>query len=131
MKTIEYRAKEIINNKWVFGYYSQAGINSELKGVIMPKGEAITKLHEVDTKTVCELIGFINNTKIFSKDILKSKLSFENSDVHHYVFIDWDEHSISYVLKTINGLTDPPLNWISSFEKVGNIFDNPELLKLK
>lgn len=84
-------------------------------------------MHEVDPETVGQYTGFVDKKgkKIFEGDIL----SIYNSKAFLFV-VEWNNQ---YVLKcTTNGVSDNILNVIESSEDVevvGNIYDNPELIK--
>lgn len=129
MKKIRFRAKNT-NNEWKYGYYAQGGNDSELKGIIMPQGENTLKIYEVEYKTVSQFLGVVNGIDIYTGDILKGKQTFENSTEYPLCYVDWDEIELQYILRAINGSVNPPWNWLKSFEKVGNIIDNPEMLQL-
>lgn len=84
-------------------------------------------MHEVDPETVGQYTGFVdkNSKKIFEGDIV----SIYNSKTFLFA-VEWNNQ---YVLKcTTNGVSDNILNVIESSEDVevvGNIYDNPELIK--
>jgi hypothetical protein len=128
MRKIKFRAKTINSNEWVYGYYAQGGNDNELKGVIMPQGQSVSELYEVKPETVCQLLCVKNGIEFYTGDILKGKQTFEKSSIYPLVYIEWNDVILSYELVKINGSVNPPLNWLSEYEKVGNLIDNPELL---
>jgi len=128
MRNLKFKAKKINSNEWVYGYYSQAGNETEVKSIIMPQGESTNELYEVTPETVCQLLCEKNGVEFFTGDILKSKQTFENSKEYALVYVYWNNEQLCYELKKINGSVSPPINWISNFDKVGNIYDNPELV---
>ena len=94
------------------------------------KDESIiqTVAHRVDPETVRQYTGFVdkNGKKIFEGDIV----SIYNSKAFLFA-VAWNDNH--YILKcTTNGVSDNILNVIESSEDVevvGNIYDNPELIK--
>ena len=128
MRKIKFRAKTTNSNKWVYGYYAQGGNDNEIKGVIMPQGQLVSELYEVKPETVGQLLCVKNGVEFYTGDILKGKQTFEKSSIYPLVYIQWNDGTLSYELVKINGSVNPPLNWLSEYEKVGNLIDNPELL---
>lgn len=129
MKKIKFRAKTVSKNEWVYGYYTQCGNEKELKGLIMPQGKSINKIYKVKPETVSELLCIKNGVELYVGDILQGKQTFENSSIYPLVLISWNDKSLFYELLKINGSVNPPLNLLSDYEKIGNMIDNPEMLK--
>lgn len=84
----------------------------------------------IDAKTLGEYTGFtdMNGNKIFEGDILKF------ADRLGYVFWHahlgcWDTAFIKYIDRSRDRVDMSPCRWKYVAEVVGNIHDNPELLK--
>lgn len=134
MREILFRGKDSITKRWVYGalVQQQDDLLKEKAFIISYSNyqfgdfsEAV--MHEVDPKTVGQYTGFVdkNGKKIFEGDIV----SIYNSKAFLFA-VEWNNQ---YVLKcTTNGVSDNILNVIESpedVEVVGNIYDNPELIK--
>lgn len=134
MREILFRGKDSITKRWVYGalVQQQDDLLKEKAFIISYSNyqfgdfsEAV--MHEVDPETVGQYTGFVdkNSKKIFEGDIL----SIYNSKAFLFA-VEWNNQ---YVLKcTTNGVSDNILNVIESpedVEVVGNIYDNPELIK--
>lgn len=135
MREILFKGKRLDNEEWITGHLLKY---DDGRARIVPnntdifcyeKDESIiqTVAHRVDPETVGQYTGFVdkNGKKIFEGDIL----SIYNSKAFLFV-VEWNNQ---YVLKcTTNGVSDNILNVIESSEDVevvGNIYDNPELIK--
>lgn len=134
MREILFRGKDSITKSWVYGALVQqqddplkekAFIISYSNYQFGDFSEAV--MHEVDPETVGQYTGFVDKKgkKIFEGDIV----SIYNSKAFLFA-VEWNNQ---YVLKcTSNGVSDNILNVIESpedVEVVGNIYDNPELIK--
>jgi uncharacterized phage protein (TIGR01671 family) len=134
MREILFRGKDSITKRWVYGalVQQQDDLLKEKAFIISYSNyqfgdfsEAV--MHEVDPETVGQYTGFVDKKgkKIFEGDIL----SIYNSKAFLFT-VEWNNQ---YVLKcTTNGVSDNILNVIESpedVEVVGNIYDNPELIK--
>lgn len=87
----------------------------------------------VDKETVGQFTGLLdkNGKEIYEGDIIRSYDSENNPIIHS---ISWDNKKACYVATMLQypllgGSIDK--GWIDEFEKevIGNVFDNPELLK--
>lgn len=134
MREIVFRGKDSITKRWVYGALVQqqddplkekAFIISYSNYQFGDFSEAV--MHEVDPETVGQYTGFVDKKgkKIFEGDIL----SIYSSKAFLFA-VEWNNQ---YVLKcTTNDVSDNILNVIESSEDVevvGNIYNNPELIK--
>jgi uncharacterized phage protein (TIGR01671 family) len=116
-------------NGWAEGYYFQDLTQGEMRSFIFQP----PCNWEVIPETVGQFTGLLdkNGKEIFEGDIIRSYDSQNNSIIHS---ISWDNKKTCYVATMLQypllgGSIDK--GWIDEFEKevIGNIHDNPELLK--
>ena len=144
MREIEFRGKKKTpyGDKWVEGYY--ALLDGE-HVIIMPHSTSyeealkenrviptISVNHEIDINTLGQYTGLKdkNGKKIYEGDIVKT-----NRDVIAKVL--WDNDYLGYFLHVNeeNSIEDfengeqPLYDYFEDIEVIGNIHDNPELLK--
>lgn len=123
MREIVFRGKTEAGN-WVVGM----GIAIGKQGVRIHYSDHVNV--QVIPETVGQYTGLVdkNGEQIFEGDIVSI------CGCTSFLFvINWDDRKNCYVLKgTVNGVQDAAHNVIGSpedVEVVGNIYDNPELLK--
>ena len=116
-------------NGWVDGYYVQDLAQGEMRSYIFQP----PCCWEVILETVGQFTGLLdkNGKEIYEGDMIRSYDSENNPIIHS---ISWDNKKACYVATMLQypllgGSIDK--DWIDEFEKevIGNIFDNPELLK--
>ena len=140
--TRKFRGKRKDNGEWVKGFYVESKHYDE--GVTLHRiisedvkycdYEGYYIEYDVDPETVGQYIGIcdINETEIFEGDIIK--FSGEYWVVKHGIFYDngFSDSLYGYYIELIGekvcrfGIVYDPKN---GFEVVGNVYDNPELLK--
>ena len=142
MREILFRGKQTINGDWVEGYLIKLGRESfsdpERYGICnkaIPLGGSGVcynlRIDEVIPETVGQYTGLIdkNGKKIFEGDIL----SFSD----RLVYVNWHDYcgcwDCSYI-KAVKGKATlhedrSPDKWRYNAVVIGNIHDNPELLK--
>lgn len=158
MRTIKFRGKRIDNGEWVYGYYCQAfRCNSPDKGHYIIRensnqdydqlgcDKAIDGATEVDPATVGQFTGLHdkNGEEIYGGDVLL--ITAEDGEEYE-VICEWGIHRRtmdsgcevdipSFCFKKASRVTFPIVdNYINKhdleiMEVIGNIHDNPELLK--
>ena len=138
MREILFRGKRTDNGEWVYGYYTKARyyLNGEEMHIIFaPDVEAFphcefTEYEEVIPETVSRFTGLTdrNGRKIFEGDIVEGNSEYFTF-THPYgkVVYDGGQYLISFddMLEDIECLGA----WANDVEIIGNIYNNPELLK--
>lgn len=127
MREILFRGKRTDNGEWIEGYYHYAndGHNVELHLI----SDKITGIFtEVIPETVGQYTGLTTNgAKIFEGDIVCHDFG-EKQIGKQYAIVKWRKKYASFQL-------EPTDDWMfcnfSDVKVIGNIYDNPELLKEK
>ena len=134
MREILFRGKRLVDGEWIVGYFVVTGRYSAIK----PKGEVY---YGVDPSTVGQYTGLTdkNGKKIFEGDIVKADgyifvvrfgkcggvANAENFGYMGFYFDGFDDVTkdcIRYGLRN-------DICYFTNREVIGNIHDNPELLK--
>lgn len=117
-RTIKFRGKSLYNDEWVYGYLLERSGKTEIYNV-NPDGSLFWA--NVYPKTVGQFTGLCdrNGREIYEGDILR-----EGKKV--FVEVVYDAPQFCY---KDNDFGYKFLNHPENFEVVGNIHDNPELLK--
>ena len=136
MREIKFRGKRTANGEWVYGgYFKNHQGNSFIVNYISSDLENVGVI-PVDPKTVGQYIGIKDDIdkEIHEGDIIRIRESeFDDWEVYQVKYhghrdypafdteptIDCDCNGISYATACCN------------IEKIGNIFDNPELLEVE
>ena len=125
MREIEFRAKRLDNNQWVYGFYSPR--------IWYPSNEQTPNVKELTGSDVLikpETLGQYtgrkdkNGKKIFDGDFIKAR---HNDELYR---VYWE--SYRFIIEDNYGNVILPVQEaIDHFEceVVGNIYDNPKLLK--
>ena len=147
MREILFRAKRIDNSEWVEGYYIY-----HIKRTICPIGDSVkpedeqhvimqdgfsdwnmprnTVVFDIDPETVCQYTGMKdkNGSRIWENDIVKIENSMDEGigNIEFYDGMWYVDGEPSNSLHDITEYDDA-----GEVEVIGNIFDNPELLKGK
>ena len=138
MREILFRGKRIADGKWVEGELSRCVVVGETH-IQRIEDNLSTTTHRIGSETVCQYTGLTdkNGRKIFEGDIVKYHFGedvapikfgsyqscFDSQQTEHCGFyVDW---------KTKRNFRKDLGYWVHMVdaEIVGNIYDNPELLK--
>ena len=136
MREILFRAKRIDNSEWVEGYYCKWKQIRRNLGSVKEKvvdciitwmSDGGMSRYEIDSETLCQFTGSNdkNGNRIWENDIVKHDISDTIGTVRWYQE-DYAGWCVDDVVIDEQQFTDEM--W-SECEIVGNIFDNPELLK--
>lgn len=156
-REILFRGKRVDNGEWIEGYLFDNGfVEAERKYFIgylvieKYKGNAcdewdITGIDfcEVDPDTICQYTGLTdwNGEKIWENDIFKCRVFDKHASIKYGTYqigfdsrvftnvgfyADWSEGSSVKLRKDLGYWVN-----VEEIEIIGNIFDNPELLKEK
>lgn len=133
MREILFRGKKVYDGEWVEGFYEFTYLYDTLREshriIWVDKASRTNFLAEVSSETVGQYTGLTdkNGKKIFEGDIVKTdKFNTPNKryvikyDLLLGAFIGEDDGTMYFT--TFDGDSD-------QFEIIGNIHDNPELIK--
>ena len=130
MRTIKFRGKSIGGKEWLYGDLVSS-VDKKRFAILVNDKESYDEC-EVDPKTVGQFSGLYdyNGNKIYEGDILKWE-----KDGLMYVVKFWDGMFYASVKECNDGIFGGfPLHALTKHddrkcEIVGNIYDNPELMK--
>ena len=143
-REILFRAKKVDGGEWVEGYVVQkygAWFIYDVKNADTCRQNN----YVVDPDTICQNTGLVdkNGRAIHENDILKGFFYpyCHDGEYNYYAQIEWSEYTKAFVIVTVknpkssvrgisDGNTELMEGWEpDSWEIVGNIYDNPELLE--
>ena len=131
MREILFRGKRADNGEWEYGDLWCNPYGKRVVCIVSPiNDQGTTGGNEVDPETVCQYTGLTdkNGRKIFEGDILGGFLDEEYPEHETVVVVEWHENM--WVTRQGEYLPDLlELDDSDCFEVIGNIYDNPELLK--
>lgn len=125
MREILFRGKRLDNGEWVYGAFCPKDLGDDAFGPLVDK-PSIIKMDEpcsgfwfeVDPATVGQLTGLLDKhgKRIFEGDIVASR-------VRRPYEVKWEDGVFCMIGTAI------PISRVGIFEVIGNIHDNPELLR--
>ena len=117
-----FKAKRIDNGEWVVGYIARYGHTGKEKYYIIPSYASDLYAIEVDPSTICKCTGLKdkNGKLIWENDIINAVSS---NSVVEPIYVDGIVVNVTDYNLMLN------LYYSDELECVGNIFDNPELLR--
>ena len=127
MREILFKGKHIDNGEWLEGDFQHFRLDDgEIVAYINSWGEF---LHRVNPKTVGQYTGFtdINDKKLFEGDIVRLLGECLEEPI---VFFVWNERRAMFMCRNVKDEDcEFYVDGADSFLLLGNIHDNPELLK--
>lgn len=157
MREILFKAKRIDNGEWVEGYYQKRYdlLDNEEHLIFHADSYNVWEYAEIIPETLCQFTGLTdkNGNEIWENDILKFEdeiwmfshtscgTEYDSAKIENYGLIGYDENSarydfVKYKFNENSVEADLHENHDIEFsefakenERIGNIFDNPELLQ--
>lgn len=126
MREILFRGKTLISNEWVYGYFVKGGTRNCIVEHLanFPK-------YDIDINTLGQYTGLTdkNGKKIFEGDMLKD----DWGKIFEVIFTT---SSCGFMVECISAPSEFETGryrigdvWCNTISVIGNIYDNPELLK--
>jgi len=134
MRQIKFRGKTKVTGKWICGDIAHLYGDVHIQTDISDNDRRGTIGWDVDVDTIGQFTGIVdrNGTEIYEGDIIRAYDS-NGKPVLHEVYYFNKEARFATKLIGYENLNEGLLiqKWINEldFEIIGNIFDNPELLK--
>ena len=121
MREIIFRGKRLNDGEWVEGNFVKGCIDDFAYIVEFGNKDLCRNYVEVIPETVGQYTGFDdkNGKKVFEGDILKAEIWWEQGCCYPHTETHFIEATFPNMYK----------NHFEKFEVVGNIYDNPELLR--
>ena len=122
MREIKFRGRKLVGEdagKWVYGW-----LGTNIKGNPIIKDDNAQFPVAVDADTIGQYTGMkdCNEVEIYEGDIV----STDDADIAR---ITWDEDEHKFTVDTEGYLYDLGEYYPKDLEVIGNIYDNPELLR--
>ena len=143
MREMLFRGKRLDNGEWVYGSFCMDALEqfNGLCGVdgfirLYDKGKGKMQTYEVDRETVGQYTGLMdkNGKRIFEGDIVAQNwYDYDEPRDDSFGKVVFCEYDCSFSVMDVNKDGFMPLGRCGSYhwevEVIGNIHDNPELLK--
>ena len=127
-REILFRGKRLDNGEWVEGYFVNLWlIHYQKYQPIITDNNAVS--YDVDPSTVCQYTGICdkNGKKIFEGDIVRHYNHSVDTEKYEVGKVFFDSHSACFKRTSNSGAVY--LGRRCTYEIIGNIHDNPELLE--
>ena len=131
MRTIKFRGKSILTDEWFYGDLVHSA-DKKRTAILVNDKDSYDEC-EVDTETVGQFTGLMakNGKEIYEGDVI----GCHNPRIKHLIFYNEKQGRFMAALNGdiendfvgVCGLDDS--RWTGSKEVIGNIYDNPGLLK--
>ena len=134
MREILFRGKRIDNGEWEYGFLCKtySPTNPKTRDAIMHENDLPLPAYscaEIDVETVGQFTGLTdrNGNRIFEGDICQTK-GFPLIDDKPFV-VEWNDDECSFYWRDVLGTDEFNIDVSQNTTIIGNIHDNPELLK--
>ena len=135
MREIIFRGKRIEDGEWVEGCLTR--YSQEMSYITVDLLEQ--EVYQVHTETVGQYTGLLdkNSKKIFEGDIinwsarLKYKSTGEVMKTRKRCVVEWRKVKAAFTLRSFSIPNGMEAMYMSDYEVIGNIHDNPELLEVQ
>lgn len=126
MREILFRGKRTDNGTWAYGYLFCIWERAYL---CWGTTNSVPNMKEVLHETVCQFTGLCdkNGRKIFEGDIIKCKVHEMNGYSVRRGVVEY--HGVGFIMNLDPNSWYDQKNISFDCEVIGNIYDNPELLK--
>lgn len=142
MREILFKAKWLDNGEWVEGYYAKLGKGDLIRHYIIqncalvglfdnPEANMYFNDVEIDPETLCQYTGLNdkNGTRIWENNIVKGERKPGLDERYYSIFFDIEENCLKIKESPYGAKHYFNIAIAKRFEVVGNIFDDPELLR--
>lgn len=125
MREILFRGKRIDNGEWVQGYPCRYGWIGKEKDYIIPDYASALYTAEIDLETIGQYTGIVDKygMKIFEGDIVWN--DYDNGKGK----VEWDNDMAKFIITFSTFTIDFDNIYGDELDVIGNVYDNPELLK--
>lgn len=129
MRTIKFRGRRLDNGQWIYGYLTLiSGNTAYIRNIEVKR----LNVKMVDVNTIGQFTGLYdkNGREIYEGDIILYGSTIQNEVVFRhgaFGYLFYGGEFISYAGNT--NFTFNPLGHSKEHKVIGNIHDNPELLK--
>lgn len=123
------KAKRTDNREWVVGGLVRYGFTGKEKYYIVPDYASDLYAIEIDPNTICRCTGLKdeNGKQIWENDIVKCLYNCYGKKFVYIGKVIYKEDTCRFV--AVNSESTDYEWWNEEKEVIGNIFDNPELLR--
>ena len=123
-----FRAKRSDNGEWIYGFYCCYGHVKQEKSYIIPDCASDLCVVEIIPGTLGQYTGLTdkNGTKIFKGDVVRWT---DSAGTTNNFAVIWDNHKAMFYLHSWGYSVDLCDCCAKELTVIGNIYDNPELLK--
>lgn len=128
------KAKRTDNGEWVEGYYAFIdNVHYIYTGALCNGGlYVLAESFEIDPSTICRCTGLKdkkNNKLIWENDIAKHYNNSNLPEQYDIGVIQWDDIQLRFKRTSTMSKECVCINSSCVYEVIGNVFDNPELLR--